>query len=129
VAHPAIDETGRRYGLLTVVGRAPRIAGPTRFARWRCLCDCGREVVCWGNNLRSGSTSSCGSCVPREPGRLSDEAVLEIRSRRARGDATARLAADFGVSQPLISAITSGRLYAGVGGPVFSRTRRKRPTT
>ena len=57
-----IDLTGNRYGCLVVLSRdrnlAPRIPG------WKCQCDCGRQVVLNGSNLRLGLTQSCG-CLRR----------------------------------------------------------------
>ena len=53
-----IDETGNRYGRLTVL----EFAGieKRKHALWRCRCDCGNEIVVQGKNLRSGNTKSCG---------------------------------------------------------------------
>lgn len=34
-------------------------------AHWRCVCDCGNEVVVRGSSLTSGATTSCG-CYVRE---------------------------------------------------------------
>lgn len=65
VPHPgqqAIDMTGQRYGLLTVIGRAERPG--SKRAWWSCRCDCGRETVTMGKYLRRGDTRSCG-CVQR----------------------------------------------------------------
>lgn len=53
-----IDETGKQYGHLTVVKRAPNRKGGK--ARWLCQCDCGNTSTVDGNNLRSGMTKSCG---------------------------------------------------------------------
>ena len=58
-----MDLTGQRYGKLTVVGPAENIGERTA---WRCVCDCGREVVVKSNRLRSGHTKSCG-CLDRGP--------------------------------------------------------------
>lgn len=60
---PAIDETGKTYGRLTVLSRA----GSTRHrvALWLCRCECAAEVVVSGHNLRNGTTQSCG-CLQRE---------------------------------------------------------------
>jgi hypothetical protein len=57
--HPnyLIDETGNRYGKLTVVSRAENKGTK---ARWLCQCDCGNEHVIIGTDLRSGHTGSCG---------------------------------------------------------------------
>lgn len=51
------DETGNKYGRLTVVGRAENEG--TR-AKWLCECDCGNHVEVNGKKLRTGHTQSCG---------------------------------------------------------------------
>ena len=52
-----IDLIGLRYGNLTVI----EYAGIKRhLAHWKCLCDCGNVTVVSSNNLRSGTTKSCG---------------------------------------------------------------------
>lgn len=53
----AIDMTGQRFGLLTVLGRAENKG---RRAVWKCLCDCGRDSAVIGKSLRQGNTRSCG---------------------------------------------------------------------
>lgn len=53
-----IDETGHRYGMLTVLKRAPSEKG--KRTKWLCRCDCGREVSVAGVELRNGGTKSCG---------------------------------------------------------------------
>jgi hypothetical protein len=58
-----IDMTGLRFGRLVGVAFDHRSA--SGHARWRFLCDCGREVVADGRNVRAGSTASCG-CLHRE---------------------------------------------------------------
>ena len=58
------DLTGRRFGRLTVLGRAydrPNDRNP----RWDCICDCGNRTSVYGTGLRNGSTKSCG-CYSRE---------------------------------------------------------------
>lgn len=57
------DERGQVYGRLRVV----EFAGKTKHgaAQWRCLCECGVEIVAIGNNLRRRLTQSCG-CLARE---------------------------------------------------------------
>lgn len=56
-----IDMTGQRYGSLTVIepieGSAP--------LKWRCICDCGTEVIRAGRSLRTGKSLSCG-CRKKE---------------------------------------------------------------
>lgn len=53
-----IDLTGQRFGRLTVIEYAGTDKGGK--ARWRCRCDCGKETIVIGKNLRSGRTKSCG---------------------------------------------------------------------
>lgn len=55
-----IDLTGQRFGRLVVIGRADPPRDLRRRARWRCICDCGREVEVYGFNLSNGNTASCG---------------------------------------------------------------------
>lgn len=53
---------GVEFGKLTVLS----YAGRSKYgqAAWLCRCQCGRETVVQGGDLRSGNTSSCG-CVKR----------------------------------------------------------------
>lgn len=51
------DITNQRFGLLTVVSEAPSHNG---YARWVCRCECGRETICKGVELRRGHVKSCG---------------------------------------------------------------------
>lgn len=52
------DETGKRYGRLTVLRREGK--NISEQATWRCLCDCGNETVQAGITLRNGAVVSCG---------------------------------------------------------------------
>lgn len=56
------DETGNRYGRLTVVSRCGSLKGQ---AAWICRCDCGETVTTRGVSLRTGNTKSCG-CIRSE---------------------------------------------------------------
>ena len=59
-----IDETGKKYGYLTVIKRGPN--SKSGKAQWLCNCDCGKEnVLILGSQLRSGKTKSCG-CYQKE---------------------------------------------------------------
>ena len=53
-----IDLTNQRFGRLLVIERAENSSDGR--ARWKCLCDCGKEKVIRGKDLRSGNTQSCG---------------------------------------------------------------------
>lgn len=65
------DLTGQRFGRLVVIGEEaepyiPPVGVKTR--RWKCRCDCGREVVHSRKDLLSGKITSCG-CPLREESR------------------------------------------------------------
>lgn len=55
----AIDETGNKYGKLTVLSISDKKhkKGARQF---NCICDCGNELVAEGQSLRNGNTLSCG---------------------------------------------------------------------
>lgn len=61
-----LDLTGQRFGKLTVLERAPSVVQPSgqTKTRWKCVCDCGNEVIVRQNELRTGDTKSCG-CTKR----------------------------------------------------------------
>lgn len=58
-----IDLTGQKFERLTVVERAED--SKSGCVRWKCVCDCGKEVVVRGDVLRRGDVKSCG-CYNRE---------------------------------------------------------------
>ena len=53
-----VDISGVRYGRLVVL----EFVGLNKYrkAEWRCLCDCGSEVVVLSGSLSGGLTKSCG---------------------------------------------------------------------
>ena len=55
----AKDETGNRYGKLTVL-KMDDIRDNFGRLKWICQCDCGNIKSISGADLRSGNTSSCG---------------------------------------------------------------------
>ena len=57
------DITGQRFGRLTVICREG--TNRNRASTWRCMCDCGSEIVAVGSNLRTGWSQSCG-CIRKE---------------------------------------------------------------
>lgn len=68
MGRPAINETGKRYGKLTVLRRATPDeyqSGQGLHAVWLCRCDCGKEIFAQGSSLRNGKQISCG-CAARE---------------------------------------------------------------
>lgn len=52
------DITGQKFNRLLV----KEFSGLTKDqkALWKCICDCGKEVVVQGKRLRTGHTNSCG---------------------------------------------------------------------
>ena len=58
-----IDLTGQRFGRWTVLERAENDSRGT--ARWFCQCDCGKQHIVRGYDLRSGLSRSCG-CLQKE---------------------------------------------------------------
>lgn len=52
-----IDLTGKRYGMLTVIGFA---GTKNNNCMWNCKCDCGQFKTVSTNKLSMGKTSSCG---------------------------------------------------------------------
>ena len=52
----------RKFGRLTVVGRADNNIQPSGGTKviWKCKCDCGNEVNVMDEHLKSGHTQSCG---------------------------------------------------------------------
>src|SRR5690625_1924022 len=57
-----MDLTGQRYGQLTVIKEVDRNANNHR--QWFCKCDCGNVKIIRMNNLRDGTTKSCGCLGP-----------------------------------------------------------------
>ena len=56
-----IDETGNRYGKLTVLKQVD--SDLEGHSRWLCQCDCGNRKICYGVSLRRGVNLSCGCLV------------------------------------------------------------------
>lgn len=58
-----VDLTGLKFGRLTVIGRAAN----DKFGRskWLCRCNCGKETIVAGFNLKNGNIKSCG-CLRKE---------------------------------------------------------------
>lgn len=52
-----------------------------RYATWYCVCECGAETIVMGQNLRNGSTSSCG-CLSKQLTR--ERSLTQIKHGHAR---------------------------------------------
>ena len=84
------DLKGQQFGQLRVIERHPDKAtkNGVRWVRWRCLCDCGKEIFVSGYYLRTGHTSGCG-CKAAEKITAKNtrhgHAARKVRSRRYLG--------------------------------------------
>ena len=61
----AIDLTGQKFGRLTVLYRYGYSNENKKHITWMCKCDCGNQKVVNGDDLKRGSTKSCG-CLKSE---------------------------------------------------------------
>lgn len=57
-----IQLAGQRFGILTVIERTPNES----ISKWMCRCDCGNDLIAWGQTLRNGKTRSCGCLLAYE---------------------------------------------------------------
>ena len=57
--------TGKRFGRLTVLERAPSV---NKRTMWLCQCDCGNKKVVEAYTLKIGESKSCG-CLRKEAGK------------------------------------------------------------
>ena len=73
------DETGNKYGILTVI-KLDHV-DKKRGAYWLCSCECGCTTVANGNRLRKGRTKSCG-CLFRKAQQDFGKSTREITSER-----------------------------------------------
>jgi hypothetical protein len=48
----------QKFGRLTVLSRAENSA--TGKTRWKCICECGNEIITSSDGLKSGKSKSCG---------------------------------------------------------------------
>lgn len=97
-----IDETGNKYGKLTVLYRSDKTDGSHIF--WHCKCDCGNECDINGTNLRLGISTNCG--CERSVGELKINNILkehkinfkrEYTFENLLGSSGGRLRFDFGI--------------------------------
>ena len=61
----SIDMTGQRFGRLTIIEPVKKERRSTRGQMWKCLCDCGKEVVVHRSELVAKKAQSCG-CLSAE---------------------------------------------------------------
>lgn len=58
-----IDLTNKKFGRLKVIERGKN--SKHNQIQWKCICECGKEILVLGSHLKSGHTKSCG-CYQRE---------------------------------------------------------------
>lgn len=79
------DETGKRYGRLIVVRLLDKQECNRPGAYFLCRCDCGKEKIVSGGNLRASNVQSCG-CYQREAAkrsaRVNAPAPLDLQGMR-----------------------------------------------
>lgn len=101
-SHNGIDETGKRYGKLTVLERSNKIDGTHIF--WKCKCDCGNICDINGTYLRLGISTNCG--CERSVGEQKITKILQENNINFKreftfsdllGDGGGRLRFDFGI--------------------------------
>ena len=72
---------GTRFGKLQVleaIGYKPQYKGATKNRMWyRCQCDCGNICEVSGNQLKTGHTVSCGSCLCSKGEFIIEQLLLE----------------------------------------------------
>lgn len=59
--HTIVDETGKKYGKLTVIEQVEE--RKRNAVQWLCKCECGNTVIVRGADLRSGQVKSCGCLI------------------------------------------------------------------
>lgn len=68
---------GERFGRWTVIASAGTGGtGRRKHSLWHCRCDCGKEAIVRGNDLKTGNTRSCG-CLQSEIHSKLNSAKLE----------------------------------------------------
>lgn len=82
----------KRFGRLVVV---EIIKEKGKNAKYRCVCDCGKEKITWYNNLYLGKTLSCG-CLNNEQRHRKDNKSHKIKH---------------GLSNSRLSIIRNGMIY------------------
>ena len=74
------DLTGQRFGRLVVIRRAE--SADRSHTKWLCRCDCGAEKAIRADQLKDGTTQSCG-CLAKERAAESGKAhISDLTGRR-----------------------------------------------
>lgn len=111
------DLTGRRFGRLFVVGRAPNkiLSSGREMVQWICICDCGTEKKILATNLLSGAVVSCG-CLRHEKAVEHGATVNLKHGQNHKGNPTAEYRAWQSMKQRCCNPrATSYKIYGGRG--------------
>ena len=101
---------GKKFNMLTVI---KRLTNQGKYARYFCLCDCGKTRVVLGQNLRSGRVKDCG-CVSQV---IRNKHISENTAARTHGSSKTRLYHIWGGMKDRCSRKNNKnyRLYGGRG--------------
>lgn len=75
----------QRFGRLTVIeniDKPDNVKSPGRY--YRCRCDCGKEAIVRGQNLRDEITKSCG-CLAKESGKKTIQKAIKANTKDITG--------------------------------------------
>lgn len=121
-----VDLSGRVFGRLLAVERAPNIGKKTAYL---CLCECNDTCTVNADSLRAGHTKSCG-CLHKEAAakrgkqnRLSEEARQVSKERRRKLDYAAHLRKEFNLTPQDVEAMrTTQENRCRICSKIFDKT-------
>ena len=117
----AIDETGNRYGKLTVLGRSARTG---HGAHWVCECDCGNFSIPNGNSLRAGTSNSCG-CNRVEAQALPEGEALFNRMLRGYKNNSRLHNREFSIEEDFRDLVEGNCFYCGIEPSLYNGIDRR----
>lgn len=110
-----IDETGNRYGRLTVLHRD---GTKSNSAAWLCSCICGSKVTISGWKLRYGKSKSCGCASILPLGVAAFHTLIRNTKRAAK-----ERGYSWGLTKEEVRRITSGNCYYCDSLPKYKASR------
>ena len=125
------DLTGMRFNMLTVISRVDNNGNKTR---WKCLCDCGNECICYSDCLLNANQYSCG-CKKISKGEARIKEILEkyninfipqYKFDDLRGIGDGKLSYDFYLPKENILIEYQGALHDTVSGYLGGEERLER---
>lgn len=108
--HAAVDITGGKSGLLTVIRKATEeetIGRPKGVGYWFCLCDCGNSHIVGLSDFKMGKVSSCGCLNSKGEARITTlllendiHFIKQYTFEDLRGDCDRHFFYDFAILNP-----------------------------